>query len=167
MKWITGVLALVGTPAAADLEVTFRDGAPKDRIEIANIGGCEIGPLTLAVDLVPSPSGLIFDVSSEGAGVEVNQPVEIVDGAALVATMSVVNDGDQLLTLRLAALQAGDVIRLTLDLDDTASTREITVDGAEIAGAEVIVTREGDSLFSTGVFDATGRALVPLDACLS
>ncbi|WP_375280581.1 aggregation factor core protein MAFp3, isoform C [Pseudooctadecabacter sp.] len=167
MKWMTGVMVLMGTAATADIEVTFRDGAPKDRIEIANIGGCEVGPMTLAVDLVPSPSGLIFDVSSQGAGVQVNQPVEIVDGAALVATMSVVNDGDQLLTLRLAEMQAGDVIRLTLDLDDTVSTREITVDGAEIAGAQVIVTREGESLFRTGLFDASGRALVPLDGCLS
>ena len=54
---------LLAGPAAADLEVTFRDGAPKDRFSITNSGTCDLSAMSVLIDLSSSPAGLIFDVT--------------------------------------------------------------------------------------------------------
>jgi len=54
-------------------------------------------------------------------------------------------------------------VAFTLDVDDTCGAREITVTGAEIAGARVKVdSAEGSQ---SAVFDATAQARVDDSSC--
>ena len=155
-------LALVaGLPTASvadSLIVTFRDGAPKDRFKLQHRGDCAPGRILLEIDLGTAPAGLIFDITAAGAGVEVYQPLEWVQG---LATTSDVTDGDTTLSLTLDRMQRGETRAFTVDIDDTTSARQITVDGSEMAGATL---RSGATV---AVFDATGTARLPLDACTS
>jgi len=168
MRTFTLIAALAAaSPALADVEVTFRDGAPKDRFTITNIGGCPLGGSDVVINLEGSPSGLIFDITGDGAGVEVFQPFELVTGADLVLTASDVADGDTTLVLSLAPMTTGDSVVFTIDLDDTVGTREITVSGSEIAGADVTLIPADLGPALTAVFDDTGRAVVTVPACVS
>jgi polyisoprenoid-binding protein YceI len=76
------------TTAAADLIVTFDEGAPKDRFTFQNTGTGSLPAATLRIDLKNSAGGLVFDV------------------------------------------------------DDTLGQREITVNDAEISGAEGSITAQ-------------------------
>ena len=166
MRLIPAALfACIATTAAADLTVTFRDGTPKDLFVISNPAACATGPFALTFDLYPSPAGLIFDVTGDGAGVKVFQPFEVTAGADFINAVSPVADGDQILTLDLADLPSGAEVRFTIDLDDTAGAREITVSGSEIAGALALVTT--DVGLTEDAFDDTGTATVAMDACQS
>ena len=156
---------LLAGPAAADLEVTFRDGAPKDRFSITNSGTCDLSAMSVLIDLSSSPAGLIFDVTPQGQGVEVYQPLEVTSGAMFIDGISTVRDGDQWVQLDLSGLPAQAFVTVTSDLDDTIGAREITVSGAEIAGARVIIGTAYESTES--VFDETGVAIVRLPSCLS
>jgi hypothetical protein len=42
------------------------------------VAACATGPFDLTIDLAGSPSNLIFDITDDGAGVEVFQPCELV-----------------------------------------------------------------------------------------
>ena len=117
------------------------------------------------IDLAGSPSNLIFDISNEGAGVEVFQPFELVSGADFVMAASDVRDGDTAMTLSMDALPQGESVAFTIDLDDTVGTREITVSGSEIEGARIVVMQ--DETPAVGLFNANGVAVVPLAACMS
>jgi len=91
------------------------------------------------------------------------QPFELTTGTVLVDQAPTVMDGDTALTLRLSALPKGQVVAFTLDVDDTGGAREITVSGAEIAGARVKVdSAEGSR---SAVFDATAQARVEASSC--
>ncbi|MCF2870256.1 aggregation factor core protein MAFp3, isoform C [Octadecabacter sp. G9-8] len=160
---MAGLLAATAGTAQADMQVTFRDGAPKDTFTITNLGSCATGPMVLTIDLAPAPIGLIFDVTDAGGGVEVFQPFELVSGADFVQGASAVRDGDQTLSLDLAAMAQGDEVRFTIDLDDTGGGREITVNGSEMAGAMVLVN--GGDAMAEAAFDDTGAARVILAAC--
>ncbi|WP_299367384.1 aggregation factor core protein MAFp3, isoform C [uncultured Tateyamaria sp.] len=147
------------TPAlSASLTVTFRDGAPKDRFTVTYDGACAASATDLVIDLGTAPAGLIFDTTGAGAGVEVFQPLEWVTGSART---SAVTDGDSALTLSLDGLAPGEVLAFTIDIDDTTSTRQITVDGSEMVGATLRVAG------MEGTFDATGTARVDLPTCTS
>lgn len=165
MKPLILAAVLTASMANADIEVTFRDGAPKDTFTIIYSDSCESNPMSVSIDLEPSPAGLIFDVSGAGAGVEVFQPFEVTQGGDLIVDADAVLDGDQFLTLYMAPMGQGDRVSFTIDLDDTGGGREITVSGAEIAGATVTVSTAG--AFSRAAFDDTGRAVVALSGCLS
>jgi hypothetical protein len=114
----SALITFLATSAAADVTVTFRDGAPKDRFTITNVAACATGPFDLTIDLAGSPSNLIFDITGDGAGVEVFQPCELVSGTDSVFGASDVQDGDNQMTLSLAALPVGGVVAFTIDLDD-------------------------------------------------
>ena len=144
--------------AMADLTVTFRDGAPKDRFTLTYEGTCALDRLDVQIDLGTAPAGLIFDTTSAGAGVEVYQPLEWVAGTA---NTSDVSDGDTLLSIALDDVTPGANWAFTVDIDDTTSTRQITVDGSEMAGA----TLRADG--QVAAFDGAGTATVPLRNCLS
>ena len=121
---------------SAEVVLRFYEGAPTDAFEIrASEDGCLAGPATLAIDLGGSAGGLILDVTGQGAGVEVFQPLVVTSGADFLADLPVVADGDTVLTLELAALPVGAPLRFTLDLDDTLGPRGITVAGSELTGA--------------------------------
>ncbi len=156
---------LCSTAAYGDVQVTFSEGAPKDRFTFRTTDACLNGPVRLTVDLSGSEAGLLFDVTGEGAGVEVFQPFELVAGGDLVSGSSTVKDGDTALTLSLDAFPKDSEVAFTIDLDDTLGGREITVNGAEITGATV--TLSGDFATATGVFDANATALIAIPDCVS
>ncbi|WP_299548938.1 aggregation factor core [uncultured Tateyamaria sp.] len=142
----------------ADLTVSFRDGAPKDRFTLSYDGTCALDRLDVQIDLGTAPAGLIFDTTSAGAGVEVFQPLEWVSGTARA---SQVTDGDTVLSLSLDEVTPGANWTFTADIDDTTSARQITVDGSEMAGA--MLRADGQA----AVFDASGAATVKLQNCMS
>lgn len=151
---------LIALPSAAiaDLTVSFRDGAPKDRFTLSYDGVCALDDLDVQIDLGTAPAGLIFDTSGAGAGVEVFQPLEWVVGNART---SQVTDGDTVLTISLEGVEPGANWAFTADIDDTTSARQITVDGSEMAGA--MLRADGQA----AVFDGSGAATVKLQTCLS
>ncbi|MEM6693817.1 MAG: hypothetical protein AAF626_04045 [Pseudomonadota bacterium] len=152
---------------AADLSAVFREGAPKDRFTFTALSGCLTGPLEITLDLSSSAAGLIFDTTPSGAGVQVFQPFEIVAGADRVVSVSDVADGDRTLILSLAKLPEGEAVSFTIDIDDTMGGREITVEGAEIAGARVVLrvdSTDAGALTAEATFDADAEAIVTLPA---
>ncbi|MGX9355828.1 aggregation factor core [Roseobacteraceae bacterium S113] len=160
------VLAL---PAQADISVKFVESAPKDRFQIINLAGCAVGPVDLKIDLSKSAAGLIFDTSESGAGVEVFQPFELVEGRDSVAATGRVGDGDTTVSLKIAQMPADGVVAFTIDVDDTMTNSElgqIRVSGSEISGAEVSVA-QADGTVMVQAFDARGRATVALADCMS
>lgn len=157
------VTALMTTSATADISVRFDEGAPKDRFTFENVGSCPIGASELVLDISGSKAGLIFDTTGAGAGVEVFQPLEIVSGAQSLAAITSVGDGDSEITLSIADLQPGAKIAFTIDVDDTAGGREITVSGSEIEGALVTFNKKGKS--ATAALSSGATALVKTGAC--
>lgn len=153
------------TTAQADLNVRFIEGAPKDRFEIISTADCLNGPVRVEINLALSAGALIFDVTEQGGGVEVFQPFELVAGGDLVSGSSDVKDGDQSLTLTLSQLPKDMPVRFTIDVDDTTSNRQITVNGSEIEGAEVRMSWNGTT--QSGVFGADARAMIAGKACAS
>ena len=149
------------TPALADVTVTFIEGAPTDRFVIAATDDCLTTPSRITIDLSGSDAGLVFDVTAQGAGVEVFQPFKLVSGAQYVAQASPLTDGATRITLDMRAMPAGAQVAFTTDLDDTIGQREITVSGAEIAGATMAVTKG----FETGVAAFGRDAVARLASC--
>ena len=143
----------------AQLTARFDEGAPKDRFTITNTGACTLSGARVVIDLSGSKAGLIFDVTDAGAGVEVFQPFDLVQGAAFVEGRPAVRDGDTSVVLPLRGLPAGESIAFTIDVDDTLGGREITVDGSEIEGAQV---RLDDR---SAPFGRDARARLPLPGC--
>ncbi len=162
---IAATVILAAGPAFADLSVRFIEGAPKDRFVFTHEGTCTTGPMTLTVDLSGSSAGLVFDVTGNGAGVEVFQPFELVSGGDRVTNLPQVADGDTSLDIALSGLAPGEVVAFTIDLDDTIGAREITVSRSEIVGAGVTVT--AGSTTATGAFGEDARTRVSLPGCLS
>ena len=153
------ILGLVcALPASADITVPFRDGAPKDRFTLTYTGTCALGRTELVIDLGTAPAGLIFDITGGGAGVDVFQPLEWVQGTAQTSALG---DGDTALTIRFEAWAPGEPRAFTVDIDDTTSARQTVVNGSEMAGATLRVRGE------TAQFDSSGVAQVTLDPCLS
>ncbi len=153
----------VATLAHADMAVSFDEGAPKDRFTFTNTGSCTIAGAKILLDLSGSKSGLIFDVTGKGAGVEVFQPLEITTGSKSLLNSPDVKDGDSRISLDIAQLKAGQSIAFTIDVDDTAGGREITVSGSEIAGAKVRFS-QGDRS-KTMVFGSNARTAIQLMDC--
>ena len=140
MKKLLCAAALACPLAAhAEIEARFIEGAPKDRFVLRNVGDCAHQALDLTLSIGESAGRLIFDVTDQGAGVEVFQPLEIVAGAALLDKVPTVKDGDNALQLAMASWPAGAEFSFTIDVDDTVSNRQITVTGSEIEGARLVV----------------------------
>jgi hypothetical protein len=156
-------LILSAGVAQADLAVRFDEGAPKDRFTLTNTGTCALPAFDVTLDLGSAPSGLIFDVTGNGAGVQVFQPLALVTGQDTLRSTPKVRDGDNAITFNFKGLNAEQMLAFTIDVDDTSGGREITVDGSEIAGARVVATIDGQTL--VGTFDDTARAIVKIDGC--
>ena len=147
---------LLASSASAELRVSFVEGAPKDRFVIENASPCPLRDATLRIDLEGSAAGLIFDTTEAGAGVEVFQPFELVEGTESLSDVPRVKDGDRAVALAVSALAPGARIVFTIDVDDTAGAREITVTDAEIEGASVSVGP------AKAAFGSDARATMPL-----
>lgn len=152
-------LGLWANAAAADITVSFIEGAPKDRFVIENTGSCAVSEAVFKLDMGPSQGRLVFDVTPAGAGVEVFQPFEITAGLDRLATVPEVVDGQSDLMLQLVQFAAGDMVAFTIDVDDTIGQREITVTGSEITGAEASLTT---TQTATSLFDSTATARLPV-----
>lgn len=160
---VLAVASLVASPSLADVKVAFIEGAPKDKFVVTNIGACDLPAAKVTIDLAGSASGLVFDVTDTGPGVEVFQPFQIVSGQHLVRRATNVSDGDKSVTLELDSLTMGQAVSFTIDVDDTNGSREITVTDDEILGATVgIVTQNGQF---TDVFVANSEAVVRIPEC--
>jgi hypothetical protein len=162
---IAALLALTASQAFADVKVTFREGAPKDRFTIENTGNCPLGPLTVTIDLSGSAAGLVFDVTNRGAGVQVFQPFELVSGSANVIGNPSVRDGDNAVVLKLSALTKANPVAFTIDVDDTKGSRAITVSGSEITGASFTAVAGGET--AKGTFSSNATANAKLANCQS
>lgn len=167
VQLIAGGLALTlySTSVHADLRVVFDEGAPKDRFRIENTGPCTFSAAELHLDLSTSSAGLIFDVTAEGAGVEVFQPFEVVSGQNRLADLPVVRDGQSRLTLRLNELAPKQAVVFTIDVDDTKGQRNTMVSGAEIEGASVAFT--SGVVQVSALFSDKASAAVSVDGCSS
>lgn len=159
------VAMLLTTAAIADVRVTFQEGAPKDRFQIMALNDCISGPAQVTIELAGSAAKLVFDVTERGAGVEVFQPFDLISGGALVTDASPVTDGDTAITLNLLRLPREQLVAFTIDVDDTAGGREITVTGSEILGAHAEIRIKG-TVF-TGLFDASSKARIAVPSCES
>ena len=106
-----------------------------------------------------------FDVTGQGAGVEVFQPLEIVEGRSMLREIPNVKDGDQLIKLSLASLGANERLVFTIDVDDTIGAREITVSNAEYAGGTLSISVEGET--QQAAFAARPKLSVPVGECAS
>ncbi|MFT5115366.1 MAG: hypothetical protein ACI8P9_004714 [Parasphingorhabdus sp.] len=160
---VTGFYLYFLTPAFADMLISFDEGAPKDRFTFTNSGNCTIEAATVKLDLSSSKAGLIFDVTENGEGVEVFQPLEITSRENALLIIPKANDGDNQINLDINQLKAGQNISFTIDVDDTTGEREIIVSGAEIAGATVSFIQSGKSVSS--IFGPNARTTIKLKAC--
>ncbi|MGD1881434.1 MAG: aggregation factor core [Paracoccaceae bacterium] len=145
------MLGIISSPVAANIQVDFREGAPKDQFILTNVGPCALNDLAITIDLTNSVGKLIFDVTGEGEGVQAFQPFEIVSGGENLVDMPIVLDGEKMVTLRLSTMESGGRLVFTTDLDDTIDAREITVSGSEFAGTAISVTSNettGDAVFA-------------------
>ncbi|WP_247743538.1 aggregation factor core [Shimia sp. R10_1] len=163
--WITAMFGaiLLSTEAKADIHVTFIEGAPKDRFEIQNVGACTMREGIVTVDLENSNGALVFDVAGGGAGLEVFQPFQIVEGQDALTSLPTVADGQTSVALEISALAPGQRVVFTIDVDDTIGTRSITVTDAEIAGATVSLAQSGTD--ETAAFSANAIAALPVTTC--
>ena len=159
----TAIGFVMAGPLQAGVQVRFIEGAPKDRFVLQNVGSCDMQALTLGIDLSPSAGRLVFDVTEAGAGVEVFQPLELVEGADALRQLPSVVDGQESIEFEIVSLAAGDRIAFTIDVDDTIGQREITVSGAEIEGATVSYQSGTES--GTAVFSSDAMANVTLADC--
>jgi len=154
---------LLSFPAYADLQVQFIEGAPKDRFVIMNVGSCDLGPAVFTIDFAASNSGLIFDVTETGGGVEVFQPFEVTDGAQYLVEVPVISDGDQRATLSMTGIAQDEMIAFTIDVDDTNGTREITVTDDEISGTTFSLISDS-ATYSIVMVDGA-QAIIPTAPC--
>ncbi len=155
-------IALMATvcTAKADLTVSFIEGAPKDRFVVSSAtDACAEVPMTVTINLDGSAGALVFDVTDQGAGVEVFQPFELVAGAETVSTLPDVSDGDTSVTLALAGLSSAQTVAFTIDVDDTINAREITVTDSEIQGATIEVLQ--GTAGAQAVFGENATAVLP------
>ena len=159
MKSIWAILfAGFATTAHADLFVEFIEGAPKDRFLITNVAHCDLPEFEIHLDLSTSQAGLIFDVTSLGAGVEVFQPLELIGKTDRVLSVTQLMDGDNMVSLNMTGLKSGEMVGFTIDVDDTAGAVEITVAGSEISGALVKANILGKEL--SDPFDQNGASQI-------
>lgn len=159
----TALLALTAFPAVSDVTVRFQDSAPKDRFVIST--DCAIAEIDMSIDLSQSAGSLIFDVTADGAGVEVFQPVEVQSGTAQIQP---VIDGDQRLALRIAALAGDADVVISADLDDVlpnSALGQIRVSGAELDGAQVRIVFAG--MDETAAFANGSNQVTFAHGCLS
>ena len=162
----TIVFALsIATPALADIRVVFDEGAPKDRFKIQNAGDCAFEASQVTLDLSTSSAGLIFDVTDRGAGVEVYQPFQLIEGSQALSSVPLVRDGQSEITFDIVALDPGASIEFTIDVDDTLGEREITVSGSEIEGATVSY-KSPVGVYSTS-FSSLSEAELAIADCTS
>lgn len=152
-------------------KVRFAEGAPRDRFTVQNNSASDWQITTVNLDMSSSAGNLIFDVTADGAGVEVFQPFRSEDGEATLSAQPVVDDGDQIIILEFSSFSPGDQHQFSIDVDDQLSQSElgqIRVSGGEITGASItlgITNQSGDEHSVSGLFDDSSWILLDSGNC--
>jgi hypothetical protein len=147
------------------IHAEFIEGAPTDRLVLAHKSPAGWQIRDVAWDLSPSKGKVFFDVTDQGAGVEVFQPLRIVSKGASAATLAdspAIRDGDEQLTMRFKQFTPEQTFAITMDVDDRLGGREITVNSSEMSGATLDVTFRGPADASqslTATFDSNAKAI--------
>lgn len=166
--YVVAVTALISTQAmAGHLTVLFEEDAPKDRFIIRNDSNCPMMDLSLRIDLGGSAAGLYFDTTAKGAGVNVYQPFEVVQGRDQLADLPVIQDGDKIMELTFPRLSPRSAVVVTIDVDDSLAagpTGPTMIAGSEIKSARIIANFK-QSEYAEGLFADNGYALIMLPAC--
>ncbi|MFK8081293.1 MAG: hypothetical protein AB8B97_13480 [Granulosicoccus sp.] len=150
--------------------IRFTESAPRDRFTIKNTS-TDWHIKRINLDVSTSAGNLIFDVTAEGAGVEVFQPFRSEDGDATLSNQPLVSDGDQAIELIFSTFKPGDQHQFSIDVDDQLSQSElgqIRVSGGEMTGASVtldIVDLNGKQQSISAVFDNNNLATVDSGNC--
>jgi len=167
---ITSILITITTfwqTAQANIQVAFKESAPKDQFSFTNVGKCVLDDLIVTIDLSNSAGKLIFDTVPTGSGVEVFQPFEIVNGNLNLVSSASSLDGNDELIIEITNLAPNKTASFTIDLDDTMKVSQlgnIRVAGSEISNAEISV-KVGDQEISSASFGANSKAAVSLPSC--
>ena len=167
IKLVILFISMLSATVYADIQVSFKDGAPKDKFVIENTSTCAVKDISMTIDLLQSTGRLIFDTSESGKGVEVFQLFEVTRGQIALKANTQVNDGATQLSLDIKTIAANDFASFTIDVDDTLSTSQlgnIRVTGNEIANASVLININGDEIVKAA-FDLDGKALVTMSKC--
>ncbi|APE43778.1 hypothetical protein BOO69_10410 [Sulfitobacter alexandrii] len=165
IRTATCLLLLWAGAAQADLSLRFVEGAPKDRFVLTNDGTCPLAEATLTLDIGAAPAGLLFDTTPGGAGVDVHQPFDVIEGRGALLGVPELADGDTVLTLNLAGLPPEGVVSFTVDVDDSGTGRPETITGSEIAGAVVTLVL-GETTLEMA-FSDQAVAVIPIAPCTS
>ncbi|MFK7746419.1 MAG: aggregation factor core [Roseobacter sp.] len=163
MMYAVVLTTMIASQGSADVRVIFTESAPKDRFTVENTGDCALDDLEVSIDLSASAAGLIFDVTGQGAGVQVFQPLELVSGAENLKNVPDVLDGDNMITLSMRSLAPSATVAFTIDVDDTVGTRATMISGAEIQGAMIRATFRGQTIETEFSTDAV--AVAALNGC--
>jgi len=161
------LLFLAPLQAKADLAVTFKEAAPKDRFIVENRSQCDLRNFGLKIDLRGSEAGLLFDTTPGGAGLNVAQPFEVVEGAESVSAPITVADGDRVAQVQLRGLPMKSRIIFTVDVDDSlidGLMGRTMVANSEIAGATVVLSMP-EGVPVTAAFTEDGMATAPIGGC--
>lgn len=164
---ITALVSLLPSAVLAEIVVTIAESSPTDLITIENRTDCDFYDFGMQIDLRNSAGGLIFDISEGGAGASGYQPFEILQGGSAVRNYARVSDGDRVAFIEFATLEAGQRVIFMVDMDDTLPDNafgQTIVDGAEIAGAVIVLTAVGEEP-STAIFLPDGRATAQIRSC--
>jgi len=157
----------INVQAAASINVSFNESAPKDWFEFTNASQCDINTIKVVINLNGSAGKLIFDTTEKGQGVEVFQPFEVREGQITLSGANTVDDGDQSLAITIDKFNAGQSASFTIDVDDTLKNSElgmIRVSDAEIFGGEVTLETM-DGQISKAKFDSEGKVVLPSPVC--
>ena len=149
----------------------FVESAPRDRFFIENTSTTAWTISSANVDLSTSTGNLIFDITADGAGVEVFQPFRDDGGAAILAQEPVVTDGDQSITLAFTSFNPDESYEFSIDIDDQLADSDlgqIRVSSGEIAGTGLnleLTDDQGEKHSISGVFDASNQVLLSSEDC--
>ncbi len=165
IRTATCLLMLCAGSAQADLSLRFVEGAPSDRFVLTNTGNCPLAEATLTLDIGAAPAGLLFDAMPGGAGVDSYQPFEVIEGRGALLGLPELADGDTVLSLNLAGLEAGGIVSFSLDVDDTGTGLPETIADSEIAGTMVTLVM-GETTLEVA-FSDQASAVIPIAPCIS
>ena len=152
-------------------DVQFVESAPRDRFIVQNTSSGRWKIASLTLDLSPSAGQLIFDITAEGAGVEVFQPFRGDGGSASLTTDPAVTDGDQSLVLDFTSFEPGAEYRFSMDVDDQLTDSDlgqIRVSNSEMQGATMtlsLVDEQGTEQQVSGAFNENNRIAMRGGAC--
>lgn len=151
----------------ANVQIDFIESAPKDSFIVKNTSACVLNNFVVDIDLNDTAGKLIFDTTATGAGVEVFQPFEVVEGSINLVSSNSVKDGDKKLSIAVASLAPNKTVRFTIDVDDTLSNSalgNIRVANSEMENGTVNI-KLADAAMYSGKFNKKSQAIIDFSAC--